>query len=707
MKSLSRITKLIAQQPRSHTPQAFSSSFYEFSRKFSQLSQETTTLSLIAPKKTFPRLEALGKELGNDQFILARSIQAFELSKRGQSFLNQIHSQNLNKKYSRGGNNGEGYIRVEELVELAGNGYYDDEERKELLEKSKDVQERMRVKVSKPYLNHALNVPKNAKAPNPILKIVMPDIHEIDDLSGEIDPSNQNRYSPLPGLLHKYEMLLAFTSINCSSHCRYCYRLDLFSGVSGKSKADMLVIAAYIKTFNEMIDDAIKNHGRWDEKTGLWVHRETNEPLLHVREILFSGGDPMTLPNATIARYMALMADAGIKTIRIGTKELVFNPSRFDGAFWKMMDLFHETYPEVKLEIVGHYSHPFELVEAEVDEEGDYLYDVRFDYRVRKDFMLALHEINQRRDWIGHHNQFPIIAGINDSSDILRLLLYLNNRMSIVTHNIYACREIPGNSHFRGENDIERQYQLVQQAKVGLSGLENHARLIMSTEYGKMEVIGMRGRSIFLKLNRFAHGHNPEDTVIVVDISKLPQGERFYWLNDEIIEKNLEDQDKKMFQEFDSEDGAFIRKFKETAAEKVFEIPRTSNENNLLKPIQVRKKTVNIEVKTAKGESRLIEIDLADEKHVKKPPSMATVLKERGFIEAACDEKLSCSTCVGEIESSSPLPTLGEDEEDVIDSYISAKRDFNNNDIPSANNIRATCQISLKPGESYRFNRGE
>ena len=119
------------------------------------------------------------------------------------------------------------------------------------------------------------------------------------------------------------------TSINCSSHCRYCYRSDLFNGSSGKSKADLSAVAKYVKSYNRLIEEA-SAHGSWDPDGGVTVSA-TGEPLIPLREILLSGGDPMTLPNSTLARYLVLMAEAGIKTIRFGSKELAFNPTRFDG----------------------------------------------------------------------------------------------------------------------------------------------------------------------------------------------------------------------------------------------------------------------------------------------------------------------------------------------------------------------------------------
>jgi L-lysine 2,3-aminomutase/ferredoxin len=638
---------------------------------------------------TTTRLEELRARLREESRENNRSSHVFEISERGKNFLKDINLNHLNKKYSRGGKNGEGYVGIDEILDLVSDGYYENSEKERLRQSSSEIQDRMRVKVSEAYIKHALNVPRLAKKPNPILKIVMPDSEEVSDLSGEVDPSNQNRYSPLPGLLHKYEMLLAFTSVNCSSHCRYCYRLDLFNGTSSKSKADMPVIAAYIKTFNSLIDEAIESYGVRDEKSGLWIHKETHEPLIHVREILFSGGDPMTLPNATIARNMALIAEAGINTIRVGTKELVFNPSRFDADFWKTMDLFHETYPEVRMEIVGHYTHPYELVEPKVDNDGEYLYDIRARHQIRKDIRSPLNEIKQR-DWLGHYNQFPIIAGVNDSPEVLRLLMYQSNRLGIGMHNIYACREISGNKHFRADNTIESQYELIEQSKSGLSGIENHARLIMSTEYGKVEVCAVEDGNILLKLNRHIHGQKTEKTLIRINKSDLPNDKKFYWLTEEVIDKAVSSSGKEILEELRNEGNSLIKQLKKIAAQRVLcDLPQNDN----TQPSNCGQ-TINIEVVNRNGGSKIIEVNLADKKYKAKALTLATVLTESEDIEAVCKEQLSCSTCIGEIKSDGKLPKVSEDESDVLDSATKG--------VPSST-VRLSCQIPLKLGQNYKF----
>jgi L-lysine 2,3-aminomutase len=531
----------------------------------------------------------------------------FELSDQGKNFVRQVAGK-FNAKYSRGGEISDGFLGVKSLLEAAPE-YYDEIQTQKLLEAAPEIQARMRVKGSEAYLRHAAKIPQGAKKPHPILKVIMPDVGEIGDLSGEVDPSNQNRYSPLPGLLHKYGMALAMVAQDCSSHCRYCYRLDLFNGSSGKTRADMPLIAAYIKTFNLLIEEAIKNFGQWDAKSGFWVHKESKEPLVPIREIVFSGGDPMVLPNTTLARYMVLMAEAGINNIRLGTKDLVFCPERFDENFWKMMDLFHQNYPDVMVDIVGHYVHPFELVEPRINKDGEYVYDIGLQYKIREDVKPVLDEINKRKGWVRHYNQFPLISGINDSPDIIRLILYLNRRLGIEMHNIYACREIPGHQHFRGENTLERQFGIIKQANLALTQIEGRGHLIMSTEYGKFRVQAIFGNEVSLELTRFINETIPDETTIRVDLSKLPQGQEFYWLTDEVIELAVDDRGKKVLEQISNHSNSFITGLKKLAGTTVVEQSQ-GLEQDQLKVKTTKPCATKLEIKVG---GKAVILDFADE----------------------------------------------------------------------------------------------
>jgi ferredoxin len=104
--------------------------------------------------------------------------------------------------------------------------------------------------------------------------------------------------------------------------------------------------------------------------------------------------------------------------------------------------------------------------------------------------------------------------------------------------------------------------------------------------------------------------------------------------------------------------------------------------------------TITIEVVNRNGGSKIIEVNLADKKYKAKSPTLATVLTESEDIEAVCKEQLSCSTCIGEIESDGKLPKVSEDELDVLDSATKGA--------PSST-VRLSCQIPLKSGQNYKF----
>lgn len=656
-----------------------------------------------APKiEVSNRLSNLRKQLDEDDanfgpFSQAAAIASSEdkyssdnFSDKAKEYLTQVNV-HFNKQYSRGGAHGEGFVGVQEVLEKA--PFANAEKQAKLLKLGPDIQQQMRVKVSEAYVNHALdNLPENAVEPSPILKVIAPDELEVlyRDV-GETDPSNQNKYSPMAGLLHKYNMLLAMTSINCSSHCRYCYRSDLFNGSSGKSKADLVAVATYVKAYNRMIEDAIvRDDSKWDKATGNHVLGH-GEPLMPLREILLSGGDPMTLPNSTLARYLVLMAESGIRTVRFGSKEIAFNPNRFDDAFWSTLDLFHENYPEVRVELVGHYVHPYELVKPQTDEDGQYVYDTGRDYVVHDDVQAALDQINARRSWFGHFNQFPIIAGVNDSPDIMRLLLHLTNKCGITMHNVYACREIVGNPHFRGDLTIPKQYDLLEAAKIGLSGLENHARLIMSTEQGKMDVMGYKEDKVYLRLNRFVHGRKPDNTMIIVDRSKM-DGAEFYWLSQDVIDVAVDEAGRRMVTEEADHETRFIKSLKAAAAKEVQDGIEASLPEEAFTAEAADESQEIVTIEIINTDSTLVDtIQRAPEDNETVAEMM---MKNGGHVEMVCGGKLSCTTCVGKVVADYELPEATLDETDATDTL---------NVNLEEGELRACCQIRAKPGKSYQF----
>ncbi len=356
-------------------------------------------------------------------------------------------------------------------------GFYTEDELNALVDLNgtdREIEKRMPVKITRHYYEQA----KNSPAMQQLIK-ASPD--ETFDLAGSQDPGKQMNYSPVEGLLHKYELGLAYVASTCSAHCRFCYREELIArkdilradgAMAPKGLAKVDEVCNYVREFNRLVEE---NDGR---------HPECGREKL--REILMSGGDPMVLGNKKIANWWASLAEAGIENIRIGTKELAFFPDRFDDDFFEMVDQFHANYPNINLRFVVHFNHPDEFLKK--DEAGNYIPQpqgglVWLDNTLRSVQQLA------SRPFINIDNQSPIIRGINNDSDALRILQRELKRNRIENHCFYCGRDIVGHRAFNVS--IEEAWKLLNDSQKGLSGLEVHAKLSITHYKGKTEVVAV------------------------------------------------------------------------------------------------------------------------------------------------------------------------------------------------------------------------
>lgn len=335
----------------------------------------------------------------------------------------------------------------------------------------RDVEKRMPVKITRHYF-------ELAQKSEPIKRIVKPSADETMDMAGSEDPGNQMDYSPVEGLLHKYEMGLMYVVSTCSAHCRFCYREELIARkeverhdgtVAKKGLAKIPDVTAYILEHNRLVEE---NGG---------LHPETGREKL--REILLSGGDPMVLNNMKIAAWLSALAESGIESIRIGTKEMAFYPKRFDGPFLEMLDRFHETYPQVGLHFMLHFEHPDEILAK--DDDGNYVKDEKGFLQWVPDTGEAMRGLISR-GWLTVENQSPIIKGVNDDYKALRILQREFKRMGGENHYFFCGRDIVAYKAFNVP--IETAWQTLNESQKGLSGIENHARLSITHYKGKTEV---------------------------------------------------------------------------------------------------------------------------------------------------------------------------------------------------------------------------
>ena len=398
--------------------------------------------------------------------------EKYQPTKKAQAFLDKVENGKYSREIVMGLNR---FISNKVPEEMQ--GFYSQEELQELIElrdTNQDVEARMPVKIT----NHYFQIAKNSKA---VQTLVKASPKETFDLDGAPDPGKQMTYSPLEGLIHKYELGLIYVINTCSAHCRFCYREEL---IAKKEilREDGTVASKGLAQIPELVNYILKHNKEVEENGGR--HPETNREKL--REILMSGGDPMVLTNFKLAEWFSALADAGIDSIRLGTKELAFYPDRFDSTFFDMMDNWHAAYPEVQFRLMIHFNHPDEFLQK--DEDGNYIEDPNGGLVWIESTKRAVAQLASRK-FIIIENQAPFIKGINNDSDALRIMQRELKRNRVNNHYFFCGRDIIGHKAFN--LPIEDSWNLLNDSQKGLSGVEASARLSITHYLGKTEVVAV------------------------------------------------------------------------------------------------------------------------------------------------------------------------------------------------------------------------
>ncbi len=245
---------------------------------------------------------------------------------------------------------------------------------------------------------------------DPIRLQVVPSPMELRD-PGMEDPLAEDRYSPFPGAVHRYEnRLLLVTTNRCAVHCRYCFRK---------------------RNWNS--SPFIFSH--WTELEGyLRTHPQ-------VEDLLISGGDPLLLPDAMLDRLLSLARSIeSLKVVRIGTRVPVVLPSRINRGLLKVLEV------HAPLWICLHVNHPKELT--------DELYNS----------VMKL-----SRAGCAVVSQTVLLRGVNDSTETLATLFMGLLSLGVKPYYIFQCDPAPGTAHFRV--GIEEGRQIVKALWGKVSGL--------------------------------------------------------------------------------------------------------------------------------------------------------------------------------------------------------------------------------------------
>lgn len=243
---------------------------------------------------------------------------------------------------------------------------------------------------------------------------VVPVSRELISSPGEsADPLHEESDSPVPGLVHRYPDRVLFLVTNfCSTNCRYCTR----SRIVGKRSRCGLGME------------------QW-EKAIAYI-----EQTPQIRDVLLSGGDPLTLPDTRLQWLLSrLRRIPHVEVIRIGTKIPMVLPQRITQDLVRMLKRFHPLWLSI------HCTHPSELTEEAI---------------------TACQRLANAGIPLG--SQTVLLAGINDEAAVMTKLMQGLMRTRIKPYYLYQCDPIVGSAHFR--TSVRRGLEIYEAMRGHTSG---------------------------------------------------------------------------------------------------------------------------------------------------------------------------------------------------------------------------------------------
>jgi lysine 2,3-aminomutase len=240
----------------------------------------------------------------------------------------------------------------------------------------------------------------------PLRRSVIPVTAEYLHSAGEAaDPLGEDHDSPVPGLVHRYpDRVLFLVTDFCSTYCRYCTRSRMVGHGNGFSA----------------------NMARWEQALAYIAGTPA------VRDVLLSGGDPLTLPDESLQWLLSrLRRIKHVEFVRIGTKAPVVLPQRITPTLTRMLKKYHPLWMSI------HVTHPEELT-PEVSQACERLADAG----------------------IPLGSQTVLLAGINDRVETMKALVHGLLKVRVKPYYLYQCDPILGSAHFR--TPVEKGLEIIR-----------------------------------------------------------------------------------------------------------------------------------------------------------------------------------------------------------------------------------------------------
>ncbi|HEX2660027.1 MAG TPA: KamA family radical SAM protein [Polyangia bacterium] len=248
----------------------------------------------------------------------------------------------------------------------------------------------------------------------PVRMQVVPRSRELVVEDGDlVDPLGEDSHSPATGIFHRYpDRCLLLAVDRCAIYCRHCNRRRLVGQEESPiTREDLAQAIAYIR----------------------------RTPA--IRDVLISGGDPLTLSTDRLEEIIAAVrAIPHVEIIRIGTRVPVVLPMRIDDALCAMLKKYHPLF------INTHFNHPKELTP------------------------LARAACERLADaGIPLGNQTVLLRGVNSSVRVMRRLFTELLKVRVRPYYLFQGDVAAGTSHLR--TSVETGIEIMQNLRGWVSGL--------------------------------------------------------------------------------------------------------------------------------------------------------------------------------------------------------------------------------------------
>jgi len=227
-----------------------------------------------------------------------------------------------------------------------------------------------------------------------------------------VDPLEEARFNPVPGLLHKYTSRVLLTAApHCAVHCRYCFRRHFDYNSNAPSRKDW---------------QAAFEHIRADSQ---------------IQEVLLSGGDPLGLSNKQIKFLIDEIENIShVNTLRIHTRMSIVLPQRIDDELINML-----AASRLKIVVVSHCNHNNEL---------------------SPESHIAFNKLLSARTTL--LNQAVILAGVNNNCDTLVNLSRGLFDQGVLPYYLHLPDAVAGTAHF--DVPLKQAQQIIAEVQSKLPG---------------------------------------------------------------------------------------------------------------------------------------------------------------------------------------------------------------------------------------------